>query len=649
MKLLMLGGLMALATLAYANHFTNGFHFDDSHAVEDNPYIRDLHNLPRIFTDADTFSTLPANRAWRPLVTASLAIDYWLAGGLKPAYFQASTFFWYLIQLCLIFALFLRISELTRRDASPWLPFFATALYAVHPATAETLNYIVQRGDVYSTLGVIAGLVIWVYRPGWRRYGIYLIPVVAALLSKPPALVFPAILFAYIWLFEEVTGLSALSRCLPALAVTAAMAAITGLMTPKTYTSGAVSAAHYLMTQPLVALRYFRTFFLPTTLSADTDHSAVASIFDDYAWLGFVFLAGLIATAVWCTKKRELKPVAFGLFWFVLALLPTSVFPLAEVENDHRMFFPFVGLSLSVCWAAAIWIDSRRIGSRRVPRELILAGCGLILAVSACGTWNRNVVWHSEESLWRDVTVKSPRNGRGLMNYGLTLMSRGDYTGALDYFQRALLYTPNYMTLEVNLGVVNGALHNDAEAERHFGRALQLAPSDAVPNYFYAVWLRGKGRLPEAVQHLKTAVAGNPSYLLADYLLMDVYTDMRDAAGLRAAAQSTLAFFPADAKARAALAGGGISTLSADDYLNQSLLSYQQGKFKESIAAAQEALKLRPGYAEAWNNIAASYNSLRQWDEGIHAASEAVRLRPDFQLARNNLAWALQQKQFSRR
>jgi hypothetical protein len=35
---------------------------------------------------------------------------------------------------------------------------------------------------------------------------------------------------------------------------------------------------------------------------------------------------------------------------------------------------------------------------------------------------------------------------------------------------------------------------------------------------------------------------------------------------------------------------------------------------------------------------------MRRWDEAIEAAKEAVRLKPEFQLARNNLAYATQQK-----
>jgi tetratricopeptide (TPR) repeat protein len=68
-------------------------------------------------------------------------------------------------------------------------------------------------------------------------------------------------------------------------------------------------------------------------------------------------------------------------------------------------------------------------------------------------------------------------------------------------------------------------------------------------------------------------------------------------------------------------------------------------KFPESIAAAQEALKLRPDYAEAYNNIAAAYEEMHMWDRAIEEAQKALKIKPDFQLARNNLAWSLQQKQ----
>ena len=84
--------IVAVAILlgAYSNSFQNSFHFDDGHIVEGNLYIRSLKNIPRFFRDATTYTSLPANQAYRPLVTATLALDYRLGGGLNVRQFHLS-------------------------------------------------------------------------------------------------------------------------------------------------------------------------------------------------------------------------------------------------------------------------------------------------------------------------------------------------------------------------------------------------------------------------------------------------------------------------------------------------------------------------------------------------------------------------------
>src|SRR3982074_2300703 len=86
------GALLLVAFLAaYANHFHNSFHFDDAHTIENNASIRELRNIPQFFRDATTFSSLPSNQSYRPLVSTLLAIDYRL-GGLQPFWFHLSIF-----------------------------------------------------------------------------------------------------------------------------------------------------------------------------------------------------------------------------------------------------------------------------------------------------------------------------------------------------------------------------------------------------------------------------------------------------------------------------------------------------------------------------------------------------------------------------
>jgi tetratricopeptide (TPR) repeat protein len=642
-------GMLALVLLAYGNHFQNSFHFDDSHAILDNPYVRDLHNIPRFFADGRTSSALPANRVYRPIVSTSLAIDYWMGRGYQPTWFHISTFIWFLVQLGLMFLLFHGILYRTRpvnRDSvsstNTWIALFATALYGVHPAIAETVNYIIQRSDLYAALAVVAGLVIYIEMPRVRSSGLYLLPVVAGILSKPPAAVFPALLFAWIWLFDDQSIRSALRRTFPALVVAGVVASFMVLMTPPTFVGGALSAYGYWITQPAVLLGYVLKFFIPAGLSADTDRLALTSILQQEAIYGWLFVLALAAVALWCARRRELRPIAFGLGWFLVTSLPTSLIPLAEVENDHRMYLPFIGLTLSVCWIAALLIEPHRI-----PAKILIPVGALILIGFVAGTRQRNRVWRTEESLWHDVTVKSPNNGRGLMNYGLTQMEKSRYNDALDFFQRALVLNPNYYVLEINLGIANGGIGNPVEAERHFKRAIQLSPADASARYFYARWLNGAGRGKEALEHLRVAIGQNPDYVPARYLIMQIYSTAGDVDGLRREAQETIARFPSDATAASWLLNAtnlhpspNAAAPSADDFVAQSLHWYRAGKYEECIAAAREALRIRPDYAEAWNNIGAAYNAMSQWNEGSTAVREAIRLKPDFELAKNNLRWA---------
>ena len=59
----------ALVVMAYANHFQNGFHFDDSHAIVDNPFVRDLGQRAAILLGRDDLQ----HPAAEPVVPAGAA------------------------------------------------------------------------------------------------------------------------------------------------------------------------------------------------------------------------------------------------------------------------------------------------------------------------------------------------------------------------------------------------------------------------------------------------------------------------------------------------------------------------------------------------------------------------------------------------
>ena len=544
--LLLLGGLF----LAYSNHFHNSFHFDDSHAIQDNLFLRDLRNIPLFFRDGRTFSALPANQTFRPLLSTTFALDY-RAGNGSPFPFHVTTFVLYILQLATMVVLFVRLMDTSdggreNRFRNRVIALLSVGVYALHPACAETINYICARSDSLSTLTIILGLALYTELPDWRKFGLYLVPPVLGMLVKATTVAFAPILFCYVALFSARSLRKALCDSLPAFIAMAGAAVFVVKMNPPTFTTGGASLFHYVITQPFVVLHYFRTFFVPNELSADTDWAPFDSISDDRVWVGCAFIGALIWGGILAARRPLTKPIAFGIAFFLLGLLPTSLTPLSEVLNDHRMFLPFVGLALSFGWAAGLLARKTHglLGAlARVSVPLILT------AALGWGTFRRNEVWKTEETLWRDVTEKSPTNGRGLMNYGLTQMAKGKYDQALRYFNEALVTCPNYPTLEVNLGIVEGALRMPAEAEAHFQRAIALAPEYPPGYVFYARWLDEQGTSQKAIPLLEKAIPLSPASSDARELLMDIYAKERDWQNLKALATKTLSL-SGDAKAR---------------------------------------------------------------------------------------------------
>lgn len=677
-RLKLLWAALLLAVLAtYSNHFENGFHFDDWHTIVQNPYIRDLKHIPAFFTDTRTHTVHPPNQIYRPLVSTMLAIDYWAAGGLDTTWYHVDVFVFYVALLVAMWRMFVMVLRRARAGPhSEYVALFAVAWYGLHPVSAETVNYLYQRGDLYATLGVVTGVAMYAAGPAWRRWGLYLAPVLLGLFAKQSALMFAPLLLVYVLLFEagldpaygaRGTWRESARRSLPiaarasapAFALCAAYYVFQRSMAPA-WSGGAASALQYWMTQPVVLLHYFTSLFLPIGLTADTDRQLVTSALSPAFLGGAAFLIAVVYAAWRLSWRAETRPAAFGLAWFLLASVPTSVLPLAEPENDHRMFFPFVGLILAVCWCAFLLLQGAT--RRRAPSRGARAAFGgillALLVAFAYGAHARNEVWRSEETLWKDVTVKSPRNGRGLMNYGLQLMRRGDYHGALRYFDDALRYVPNYSYLHVNLGIANAGIGRDDVAEQHFRRALTATPGGAVPYFHYASHLKAKGRLAEAAALLQTALEMNRDHMDSRHLLMAIRQERGDVAGVKQLAEETLRLFPKDPKSAAyaawAGAGGSDRVLAAEVKARQqrspeallelSLAYALAGRHEDSIAAARQALELRPGYAAAYNNIAAAHQAMERWDDAIAAAEEALRFQPDFPLARNNLAYATRKK-----
>ena len=645
---------------AYANHFQNGFHLNDRHTILENRAIEHLTNIPRFFSDPETFGDVSNGPLWRPLATTTLAIDYWLGGGLKPFWFHLSTFAWFLVQIVLMVFLFRRIMDLADpHPSNRWTALAAATIYGLHPAAAETVNYIIQRTDVYNTLGVVASLLWFMAYPEQRKRGWYLLPAVAACLFKAPALIFPLILLAYVFLFEQKADSKQWSASLraaaPALLAAAVFAYIAMWMTSSSEpgAGAAADAGLYRLTQPWVAAHYFRSFFLPTSLAVDQNWPLVTSAFSLQALAGDAFVIGMLAIAVYTARRRETRPIAFGLIWFFLALLPTALFPLSDPAPDRRMFFAFVGLALAVVWS--IRLLALHLGFAR--RTAVIAGLLLLgVGAEAAATHTRNEVWRTDETLWKDAILKHPDNPRGLLNYGLALMDRGDYADAAPYLERASASLPNNYVF-TQLGQTYAALGRDEQADKAFQRVITGAPDEDTLCFAYGRWLRAKGRLPQARWCLERGIKLSPGlHSEARELLMQIYAEQHDWKSLDALGEYMLHVMPDNLVARR-FASERMSrqqtpaaqqevepVRSPEDLLNRSAEFCRAGKYQQCLDATDQILRVRPQWAEAWGNRSVALLAMRRWDEGINAARQALIIKPDYIAAKQNLEWALKHR-----
>jgi tetratricopeptide (TPR) repeat protein len=151
-----------------------------------------------------------------------------------------------------------------------------------------------------------------------------------------------------------------------------------------------------------------------------------------------------------------------------------------------------------------------------------------------------------------------------------------------------------------------------AEAENNFKHALNLTPENPECNFYYARFLFQTHRIPQAKPYLLKTLTLAPAHLGANKLVLQIDAEERK-----------------------------LDASPTPEYLlNLSLLYYQEKKFAECIEACHRALLLKPGYAEAYNNICSAWNELKEYERAMHACDSALKLNPDFVLAKNNYEYA---------
>ena len=296
-----------------------------------------------------------------------------------------------------------RVSSEPGRDARPVVVGSVSALlFAVHPMMTQAVGYISGRSEVLCAawlLLVLLAIHRWTRteKAGWAVLAAALW--MAALATKETAAMLPIALLGYeLWLapLDVRRSRQRMARVylpLIALAAAAAVARVAVLVFIE-HTEPICLHADYALVEVDVVRQYLSLLAMPREQSIFHAVTPVTGWLDPRLAMSVVTLGGLIA-AIWWFRRRE-GLVSFGLTWFLLMLVPSSVLVTldrAEPMAEHRVYIASLGLFLVVgVWGG--WLADRPADRRLFTQRSLQVGFVLWLVIlsgerlsgTQCGT-----------------------------------------------------------------------------------------------------------------------------------------------------------------------------------------------------------------------------------------------------------------------
>jgi len=570
-----------LVTLAvYLDAFPNTFVWDDTYLIVDNPTIKRWAGVRALLTGP----LLPGPTGtpyYRPVQALTYLLDYHL-WGLTPAGFHLTSVLLHAGTAMLLY----RLGGSLLRDARAAL--VAALLFAVHPIHTEAVTYIAGRSDPLAALLMLAALLAG----RDARPSLALPAFLLALLAREAAMVLVPLTVlvdvAVGWRDGErlraTLRARVVSRYVPMLAVLlfylVLRSAAVGTR-PVVFATAAVPLGLRLLTMFGVVVRYLGLLLVPIGLHMERIVPAVQSPWDP-AVLGPALLVAVLFAAPLLGRRRT-WPIAFGVGWFCVALLPVAnVVPLATFMAEHWLYVPSMGLFL-----AAGWCLSRMAG--RTAWGLVAIGAAVVLYGGL--TIRRNLDWRDPITIFEATVRCSPQGARAWTNLGQAYQEAGQREQAKTAYGHALgLPAPPVEAAHVHNNL--GNLYRD---ERHYD---------------------------ESVRELQEALRLDPKYVAA-------YNNL--ALTLRALGR--------DGEARAALEVAlGIDVASAMTHNNLGNVFFRDGDLVRAAAEYQRALVLDPDFADAHNNLGSAYFRLGQPERTEAEYRAALQLKPGSEEIRRNLA-----------
>jgi Tfp pilus assembly protein PilF len=495
----LIGLAVALAAfLIYANSLGNGFVWDDYTIIVSNPALEG--GAADLFTQIDTASETEKNPYYRPVTLLTFLIEKRLHDS-KPFPMHLVNVLIHAVNSYLVYRL--AFALITNEG----IAFIAGILFALHPISAESVNFLSARNNLLSGLFSFSSCLLHIRGIRERKYGAVIAAAalfLTGLFCKETALALLPVIFLFelrSWPKEDGIGRQRMIlRLIPYLIFTLCYfllrnnaLAIAGVN--QDILSGLFSR---LAENLYIIPRYILLIINPIALSPRY------TIPEDLNLLILPLVLGwlsIICAVAWLFLRGRTPLSLFGLAWLILFWLPVSGIvdlPSAHMA-DRYMYLPAIGIWLITADQSARLFTLRN-SARRYARFLII----IVLLFFAVVTVRRNADWKSEIILFTRTVEQYPDNAWGHAELGLSYLrassSDGSYHAiALRELQRALSLDPSLKRLHSPIGTIVLAQGDLTGALNHFSEALSADPVDRQALLYRAMTLEGLGRTGEAL------------------------------------------------------------------------------------------------------------------------------------------------------
>ena len=406
--------LAVLAALVFAPAIGGPWIFDDHPLIESNAQVHTLAAAKTWFTTDFWYGIDVANRLryWRPLITATYAIDWHISGG-HPLQFHITN------TLAHVGVTLLAFATLRRWTSTSWAAFAAAALWAVHPTKAENVAWIAGRTDVLCMLFLLVAAAGMARRHrGALAAGIALeaLGTTGAYMCKEQAVILPVFAAVEAWValgrppLDRAAVRPLLRAIVPQTAIAVGYMAVRAVVMPIA-SPATLSLGDHARAVLETYGRFLSLVFAPHALSIQ--HALVrpqngAFVYSTaYVVLGAV---GFLATlALIVALRRRAPAVSLGIAFWLATIAPTLNIAQTSQQTlvaERFLYVPTLGLALVLAVALAALPALAR-------RRALLLLAAVALALTAVGV-SRAADFGEENAFWNRELRLHPDSSAGI-------------------------------------------------------------------------------------------------------------------------------------------------------------------------------------------------------------------------------------------